>query len=248
MTPGLGRPYGEGVGIIRVALVDDYEVVVRGLEAMLRSYPDVLEVVELDLNRDVGQPVDITLYDTFAATQGDREDVRRLATTPQAGKVVVYSWNLDPALVAAALDNGAAGYLSKGLPAAQLVAALQGLHRGGTHTRVDLGGAAPKSVSGDWPGREEGLTQREAEILALITQGMSNADIADRTRLSPNSIKTHIRSCYRRIGVTSRSQAILWGIGHGFRPDRERIPLTPQDRTGTATPHPPQRAAVPLGD
>jgi DNA-binding CsgD family transcriptional regulator len=113
---------------------------------------------------------------------------------------------------------------------------------------VALGGATPKAVSGDWPGREEGLTQREAEILALITQGLSNADIGDRTRLSPNSIKTHIRSCYRRIGATSRSQAILWGIGHGFYPDRERIPLTPQDRTGRVPPHPPQRAAVPLGD
>jgi DNA-binding NarL/FixJ family response regulator len=135
--------------------------------------------------------------------------------------VVVYSWNVDPELVSAALANGASGYLSKGLPAGQLVAALQGLHEGDPRAGVALGGA-PKAPGGDWPGREEGLTQREAEMLALITQGHSNAEIADRTRLSPNSVKTFIRSCYRRIRVTNRSNAILWGIQHGFQPDRER--------------------------
>ena len=57
----------------------------------------------------------------------------------------------------------------------------------------------------------------------MITQGLSNADIADRAHLSINSVKTYIRNCYRRIGVTSRSQAVLWGVEHGFRPDRRRI-------------------------
>ena len=78
-------------------------------------------------------------------------------------------------------------------------------------------------VGGDWPGREEGLTAREAEVLALITQGMSNADIAIRTSLSINSIKSYIRSCYRKIGAVSRSQAVLWGATHGFLPDRVRV-------------------------
>lgn len=207
---------------IRVALVNDYEVVVRGLEAMLRSYGDVLHVVELDASTDVGQSVDVTLYDTFAAPQGDGEEVRQLAANPLSGKVVVYTWDLDPAKAAAALANGASGYLSKGLTAAQLATALQDLHRGGSDAPILLEGSA-KTIGGDWPGREEGLTQREAEVLALITQGLSNAAIADRTGLSPNSVKTYIRSCYRRIGVSSRSNAVLWGIDHGFRPDRRRL-------------------------
>ncbi|WP_136610623.1 response regulator transcription factor [Sinomonas albida] len=207
---------------IRVALVNDYEVVVRGLEAMLRSYSDVLHVVELDASKDVGQSVDVTLYDTFAAPQGDGEEVRQLAANPLSGKVVVYTWDLDPAKASAALANGASGYLSKGLTAGQLATALQDLHRGGSDAPVLLEGSA-KTIGGDWPGREEGLTQREAEVLALITQGLSNAAIADRTGLSPNSVKTYIRSCYRRIGVSSRSNAVLWGIDHGFRPDRRRL-------------------------
>jgi len=87
----------------------------------------------------------------------------------------------------------------------------------------DPAGSRAAVVGGDWPGREEGLTAREAEVLALITQGMSNVDIATRTSLSINSIKSYIRSCYRKIGVSSRSQAVLWGATHGFLPDRVRV-------------------------
>ena len=79
------------------------------------------------------------------------------------------------------------------------------------------------TVGLDWPGREEGLTERESEIMALITQGKSNAEIAAMTYLSINSIKTHIRNAYRKTGVASRSQAVLWGVDHGFKMDRHHI-------------------------
>jgi DNA-binding CsgD family transcriptional regulator len=78
-------------------------------------------------------------------------------------------------------------------------------------------------VGGDWPGRAEGLTHREAEVVALITQGLSNQDVAARTFLSINSVKSYIRGAYRKMGVTTRSQAVLWGVAHGFTPDRVRI-------------------------
>ncbi len=211
------------MGPMRVALVNDYEIVVHGVAAMLRSYRDQVEIVELDAGRHPAEPVDITLYDTFAATQGDSEAVHQLSQDPLAGKVVVYSWNLDEALIDAAIANGASAYLSKALPAGQLVAALQAVHRGEQPEEPQTKGTTTV-VGGDWPGREEGLTQREAEVLALIAQGLSNAEIAERTLLSINSVKTYIRSCYRRIGVTNRSNAILWAVEHGFRPTRERIP------------------------
>ena len=208
--------------MLRVALVNDYEVVVRGLAAMLREYRDVIEVVELDMNVPVGEPVDLVLYDTFASTQGDRAEVHDLAANPRVGRVVVYSWVLDEALIRAAIVNGAGGYVSKSVPAAQLVSALQEICAGGRRIWVDQQ-SRPMITAGDWPGREEGLTARESEVLALITQGLSNAEIADRTHLSINSVKTYIRSAYRRIGVRSRTEAVLWGVEHGFRPDRMRV-------------------------
>ena len=67
-----------------------------------------------------------------------------------------------------------------------------------------------------------GLTPREAEILALITQGLSNQEIAARAFLSINSVKTYIRTAYRKINVASRSQAVLWGVDNGFKPDKLR--------------------------
>lgn len=222
------------MGSLRVALVNDYEVVVRGLAAMLRAYQDSVRVVELDLNSPVETPVDIALYDTFAATQGDKQDVHDLAANPRVRRVVVYSWVLDAELIRAAVINGAGGYVSKGVPARGLVHALQQIHAGGE--RVWIGaGDEPTLFAGDWPGREEGLTQREAEVLALITQGLSNAQIAERTHLSPNSIKTHIRSCYRRLGIASRTNAVLWGVEHGFRPDRLRV-HAPKADLSTRTP------------
>jgi DNA-binding CsgD family transcriptional regulator len=86
-------------------------------------------------------------------------------------------------------------------------------------------------VPGDWPGRSDGLTAREAEVVALITQGLSNTEIATRCYLSINSVKSYIRGAYSKIEVTSRSQAVLWAIQHGLlmtpepEPSRARVPL-----------------------
>ena len=66
------------------------------------------------------------------------------------------------------------------------------------------------------------MYKRQAEIIALITQGLSNQDIAQRSYLSINSVKTYIRTAYRKMNVASRSQAVLWGVSHGFQPDVAR--------------------------
>ncbi len=208
---------------ITVALVNDYEVVVRGLANMLRNYDREVSIIELDANKRVGKQVDVALYDTFAATQGDRDEIRQLIANPQVERVAVYTWNFEPRLPKAAMANGTCGYLSKGLPARSLVKALQRIHAGEVIVSPQPKITGAVAAGGDWPGREEGLTEREAEVLALITQGLDNAQIADRTSLSPNSIKTYIRSCYRRIDVANRSNAILWGVRHGFTPDHVRV-------------------------
>ena len=115
-----------------------------------------------------------------------------------------------------------AGYLSKALPARNLVAALEAVHAG--EVVVSDPPRRKGGASGlDWPGRREGLTDREAEVLALITQGKSNAEVAAQTYLSPNTVKSYIRTIYRKIDVASRTQAVLWGVANGFTPDHHRI-------------------------
>lgn len=207
---------------ITVALVDDYDVVVKGVANMLDPYRDRIVVAELDSTMPVEDNVDIVLYDSFAQPESDHEEIAVLVANPRARRVVVYTWNFHPDLIDSARQHGAHGYLSKTMPARELVAALEAVHSG--EIVISDPAARTRSAPGtDWPGRSEGLTDREAEILALITQGKSNADVARLTYLSPNTVKSYIRTLYRKIGVGSRTQAVLWGMQHGFTPDHHRI-------------------------
>ncbi len=207
---------------ITVALVDDYDVVVKGVANMLEPYRDRVVVAELDSTMPVKDAVDIVLYDSFAQPESDHEEIEVLVANPNARRVVVYTWNFHPELVESARSRGAHGYISKTLPARDLVTALEAVHAGEVVvSEVDK--RARNTPGQDWPGRGEGLSEREAEILALITQGMSNADVARLTYLSPNTVKSYIRTIYRKLGVGSRTKAVLWGVNHGFTPDHHRI-------------------------
>ena len=214
-TPASKRP-------ITVALVDDYDVVLIGLAHMFDRYRDRVVVAEIDTNVPLADTVDVALYDTFAQPEADHDEIGVLIASPRARRAAVYTWNFHPELVESAIAQGASGYLSKTLPAHALVAAIESIHNGEVVISPDPG-KARIDVGLEWPGKSEGLSNRESEILALITQGKSNSEIAGLTYLSPNTIKTYVRSAYRKIGVSSRTQAVLWGIEHGFRPDHRRI-------------------------
>jgi DNA-binding NarL/FixJ family response regulator len=207
---------------ITVALVDDYDVVVVGVASILEQYRDRVVIAEIDTNRSLHDEVDIVLYDSFAQPEADHNDLALLVENPRARRVVVYTWNFHPDLIASARRQGVHGYLSKALPARDLVAALEAVHAG--EVVICDPPRRARSASGlNWPGRNEGLSDRESEILALITQGKSNAEVAALAYLSPNTVKSYIRTIYRKINVASRTQAVLWGVNSGFSPDHHRI-------------------------
>ena len=136
--------------VIRVALVNDDEVVVRGLDAMMRNYTHRVEVVELVAGKPVAQPVDVALYDTFGMGQGNGTAVQRLVESPQVRSVAVYTWNFQPWLTRDTLNTGVRGYLSKSLPASRLVDALHQISAGQVVVSPSRGRSA--LVGGDWPG------------------------------------------------------------------------------------------------
>jgi DNA-binding NarL/FixJ family response regulator len=207
---------------ILIALIDDYDVVLAGIASMLDPYRDRVMVAEIDANEPLRDTVDVALYDSFAQPESDHAEIGVLVRSPHARRVAVYTWNFHPDLIASARRQGVHGYLSKALPARELVAALEAVHAGDLVISDEPGHV--RQASGlDWPGRREGLTDREAEILALITQGKNNAEVAALTFLSPNTIKSYIRTIYRKIEVASRTQAVLWGVKNGFTPDHHRI-------------------------
>jgi len=205
---------------VRIAIANDYEIVIAGVAAVLSRFDDRVQIVELNANTQVASDVDVVLYDTFGQVQGDGFDLDDLLHGSGA-KVAVFSWNVQPELVERALARGVRGYLSKAMPAEEIVRGLEAIHRG--EIVAETRPAEEGTETGEWPGREHGLTQREAEVLALITQGLTNQEIADKAYISINSVKTYVRTAYRKIGVSRRAQAVSWGMDHGFRPQRARV-------------------------
>ncbi|MBO4145996.1 response regulator transcription factor [Kocuria rhizophila] len=200
---------------ISLALLNDYPVIVEGLARMLQDHPR-LRVVERDSGRLPDHGADVVLYDAFAATERGTAEVARLVAEPRYRKVVVYTWNVSADRVSEALGMGTDGFLSKELSADELAEALVRVHEG---QRVVSPEPVREDISlPDWPGRPEGLSAREAEVVGLITQGFTNDQIARNCYLSINSVKSYIRSAYRKMGVERRSQAVLWGVQHGMDP------------------------------
>src|SRR4051812_28410363 len=109
---------------LRLAIVNDYEIVVAGVAAMLAPHADRVEVVELDSGMPVASDVDLVLYDSFGQVQGQLMDLDRLLDGTEA-RVVVFSWNVQRELVEHALERGAAGYISKALSAEEVVDAIE---------------------------------------------------------------------------------------------------------------------------
>jgi two-component system, NarL family, response regulator LiaR len=207
---------------LRAAVMDDYAVIVSGVQQMLEPYADRVRVVELVSMLPVASDVDVLLYDTYSHENVEDQLVKVIAETD--AKVVLYTWRLEPEIVNEALAEGAAACLSKSLSADELVEALEKVVHGEVLVSEDPGPDArltPKA----WPGKEHGLSPRESEVLALIAQGLSNQEVAERAFVSINSVKTFIRSAYRKIGVQRRTQAVLWATEHGFVPFPKRTVL-----------------------
>ncbi|MGA8845986.1 MAG: response regulator transcription factor [Nocardioides sp.] len=200
---------------VRVGVVDEYELVVAGLVSALAPYDQRVRVVALDSSAEMTPGrLDLLLYDTFDERR--HVDAARLAAGWGA-RLVVFSWRSDPLRVSWALENGAIGYVLKSLPAEKIVVALEQAFAGTT--------VRPPPVV--LPEHGPHLTPRETEVVHLIASGLTNEQIADLLFLSINSIKSHIRSAYRKMGVSRRSQAVTWafvnGLAHEDLPEPRKV-------------------------
>ncbi|MGY0390238.1 response regulator transcription factor [Nocardioides sp. WG-D5] len=196
-------------GVLRVAVVSPQEVVMRGLTTMLADYPDRLVVTALPSVRSKAPGVDVILYDTLGLHLADGSDLVHLLQETDAN-VLIFSRDMRPDLRVKAYSLGAKAWVSMSVHAGELVRAIEMTASG-----------EPIGEREDRLGTVAGLTTREVEVLALITQGLSNADIAEKLVVSVNTLKSHIRQAYRKIEVTTRSQAVSWAITHGFAPPDE---------------------------
>ncbi|MGB3764542.1 MAG: response regulator transcription factor [Ornithinimicrobium sp.] len=214
---------------VRVAVANDYPLLIAGTARALESYPAHVTVVEYASRTPVKRQVDVVLFDTFAEAPGVAEVRTRLFSGSASSRVLVFTWHTDPVMVRAALSAGAAGVVSKTVTAAALVEAVLRVHRGEQVVPSPKTSGSDHSSFGRWPGDRSGISARESEVLALICQGFSNQVIAESMYLTTNTVKTYIRSLYRKIEVGTRPQAVIWGISNGFRPQTTRTyPPTPK--------------------
>lgn len=190
--------------VLRVAVVNDFDVIVRGVAAMLDPFRDRVLVVELDVGSNPEYRVDVALFDTYGHPRGGVDRVRSLATDRRVGAVVAYTWALPPGQLDAILRAGARGVLSKSIPARVLVDTLIAIDAG--EIVVSPAFSRPRGCS--WPGRDFGLTVRESEVAAFLAEGLSNHAIADSLCISEHTVKSHLKSIFQKAGVASRTQAV----------------------------------------
>jgi DNA-binding NarL/FixJ family response regulator len=225
-------------GSIRVALVNDFELVLEGLRALLRPYSPGIRVVELDVRATPERTVDVTLFDTYGEAGALRERVRELASDAGNGAVVVFSFSNDAALASGVMRAGARGFISKASPAAQIVDGIRKAARGERVMSLKRSQRAEMIPELGWPGRAVKLTERESELLALLPTGMTNRQLGGHLFLSENTIKSQLRSLFSKLDVTNRVQAVALARGEILGHRRERGP----DTNGKEARHPERRA------
>jgi DNA-binding NarL/FixJ family response regulator len=211
---------------LRLVLVDDHEMVVHGLTAMLSHFEDVQIVgsaTSLDAARSMvaAEAPDVVLCDVRLGKDSGLDLCREITTSYPPTKVVLLTVYDDEHYLYQALRAGASGYILKRIDGRELVAQLHRVLEGDVVIDSALAGrvalsAARMSAGEFWPGAHLGLTQRESEVLALLVSGHSNKGIATKLVVSEDTVKTHIRGLYRKLGVQDRGGAIAAALREGL--------------------------------
>jgi DNA-binding NarL/FixJ family response regulator len=208
--------------VIRLLVVDDHAVVRAGLERLLANYDDV-ELLgtaadgEEAVRRSAELEPDVVLMDLAMPVLDGIEATRQIMAARPETRVVVLTSFSDRLGVLGALDAGAVGYLLKDAAPDELLSGIRAAARG----EAPLAPKAAKALLAD---RTEHrpvaqLTERERDVLALLASGLPNKQIARQLGISEKTVKGHVTSVFRRIGVDDRTQAALWAQQHGLLDD-----------------------------
>jgi len=212
MTPPAATP-------IRVFVVDDHEVVREGLVRMLSRLPDIEIVGTAGSGEEAIEKVpylapNVVLLDLRLPGVQGLEVLRTLMTLTDPPRVLVLTVHDDEDLVLGASRLGAMGYVLKNTSRSELATAIRRVAAGGHYFGEEviatvLCGAQQEALA-------EPLTERELQILRLLTDGLSNKDVGERLYLSPDTVKSHLVNVYRKLGVESRAHAVAVAIRRGL--------------------------------
>ena len=202
---------------IRVVVVDDQAIVREGLVTVLSLLPDIEVLGEAGDGQAALELVartvpDVVLMDLRMPVLGGLEATRLISEAhPEIGILILTTF-ADEASIVDVLRAGARGYLTKDADRAEVAAAVRAVAHGHTTLGADIGGKLIAAAAGSAPGPDLAarfnLTRREDEVLALIGDGLSNAEIAAALFVGVSTVKTHINAIFAKIGVRDRAQAI----------------------------------------
>jgi DNA-binding NarL/FixJ family response regulator len=212
---------------LRVVLVDDHEMVLQGLKAMLARFLGRIRVVGEAADAETAEQVvaaldpDVVLCDVRLRGSSGLDLCKRLIEKEPDRRVVLLSVYDDEQYLYQALRAGAAGYLLKRVSGEELVRQLEQVSAGETVVDSTLAGRAATSAarlqSGEfWPGAHLGLSHRESEVLALMVAGLSNRAIAARLVVGDETVKSHARAIYRKLDVGDRAGAVAAALREGI--------------------------------
>ncbi|ARH90575.1 MULTISPECIES: response regulator [Streptomyces] len=207
---------------IHVLLVDDHQVVRRGLRTFLEVQDDI-EVVGEAADGAEGIAAaeqlrpDVVLMDVKMPGTDGIEALRKLRELDNPARVLVVTSFTEQRTVVPALRAGAAGYVYKDIDPEALAAAIRSVHAGHVVLQPEVAGALLAQEEGNGgQGRGTSLTDRESEVLALIADGRSNREIARALVLSEKTVKTHVSNILMKLDLADRTQAALWAVRHGI--------------------------------
>ncbi|HWM35892.1 MAG TPA: response regulator transcription factor [Streptomyces sp.] len=206
---------------IRVLLVDDHQVVRRGLRTFLEIQEDIEVVGEAadgaeGVARAEELRPDIVLMDVKMPGTDGIEALRQLRQLDNPARVLVVTSFTEQRTVVPALRAGAAGYVYKDVDPDALAGAIRSIHAGHVLLQPEVAGALLSDDTGAGAGRGTTLTEREREVLELIADGRSNREIARALVLSEKTVKTHVSNILMKLDLADRTQAALWAVRHGL--------------------------------
>ena len=214
-------------GPVRLVLVDDHEMVIEGLKAMLAGFQSKVRIVGQAVGVDQAVKVveslnpDVVLCDIRMQSSSGLDLCLALRQRDPGRKVVMLSVYDDEQYLFQALRVGAAGYLLKSINSDELVRQLELVRNGETAIDPTLAARAVDTAARlqrdeFWPGARQGLTQRESEILSHMVTGLSNRGIANRLVIGDETVKSHLRAIYRKLGVSDRTSAVAVALREGI--------------------------------
>jgi two-component system, NarL family, response regulator NreC len=208
---------------IRLIIADDHAVVREGLAAMLEDEPDLQVVGLVGTGREAvalarQQQPDIALLDITMPDMNGLEATHQLMAAQSIVKVLVLTMHEEEAFFFEALRAGAAGYVLKGADSEELLSAIRAVYEGGVYLPPKLAGGLVRDhlEHHPQPPLDDPLTPREREILTLITQGLTNRDIAQQLTLSLNTVKTHRLHILQKLNLHDRAELIDYALRRGL--------------------------------